>query len=381
MPFAKHGRFVPCVTLCFVASAFILTASVQAQTQEAQKPSVVVAEATLEAVTYSDTYLGRVEAIASVDVISRVAGFIEKINFQDGAKVTSGDVLIEIESDTYKADITQIQGQIESAKAEKKIADIELDRQQKLFERGDAAEAVVQRAQAQKGQADGLITQLQGSLQNAQIQLSYTKIMAPFEGRIGLTNLSKGAFVDQQTGALLTLTSIDPIYVTFPVANAQLLDFQKQGEDLESGQVALQLTLANGEVYKENGKVAVIDTTVQENTDTVLVRGVFPNPDGALLNNQLAKVAVIDKPDQKFLTIPADALQSDQDGYFVLTVGSDGKVAKAPIKTREVTGTQAVVTEGLKAGDKVITQGAQKVRVGMEVNAEPADASNQPAKE
>jgi membrane fusion protein (multidrug efflux system) len=362
-----------------VLSVFLISTSIQAQTPP--KPSVVVAEAKLESVTYSDTYLGRVSAVNSVDIIARVAGFVEKVNFKDGTKVASGEVLIEIESDSYKADVTQIQGQIEAAKAEKKLADIQLDRQQKLFKRGDVSQSVVQKAEAQQGQANGQIMQLQGSLQNAQIQLSYTKVTAPFDGRIGLTSIGTGAFVNPQSGTLLTLSSIDPIYVTFPVSNAQLLDLQKQGEILESSEVALQLILANGEVYKSRGKVAVIDTTVQENTDTVLVRGIFPNPDGALLNDQLARVSVIDSPDEKSLTIPADALQSDQGGYFVLTVGTDGKVAKTLIKTREVTGTQAVVTDGLKAGDKVITQGSQKVRVGMDVTTETADSSQQSAKE
>ena len=381
MYFAKFDRINWNASIQVFALVLFAAAPVQAQTEAPPKPSVVVAEASMTAVTYSDTYLGRIEAIDSVDIIARVDGFIENINFKDGAKVASGDVLIEIEEDSYQADISQIQGQIESAKAQKTLADIELDRQQKLFAKGDTPENVVQKAQAEQGQADGLITQLQGSLQDAQIQLSYTKIAAPFDGRIGLTDLSKGAYVGPQSGTLLTLTSIDPIYVSFPVANAQLLDFQKKGKNLQGGKVTLQLTLANGEVYESTGKVDVIDTTVQESTDTVLVRGVFPNPDGALLNDQLARVNVIDNPDKKSLTIPADALQSDQSGYFVLTVGSDGKVAKTPIKTGEVTGTQAVVTDGLKEGDKVITQGAQKVRVGMEVTAEPADTTKQPAKE
>lgn len=379
MSFIIIGHRFCSALISTVLSVVLISTSIQAQTPP--KPSVVVAEAKLESVTYSDTYLGRVVAVSSVDIVARVAGFVEKVNFKDGTKVASGEVLIEIESDSYKADITQIQGQIEAAKAEKKLADIQLDRQQKLFKRGDVSESVVQKAEAQQGQANGLILQLQGSLQNAQIQLSYTKVTAPFDGRIGLTSIGTGAFVNPQSGTLLTLSSIDPIYVTFPVSNAQLLDFQKQGEILESGEVALQLILANGEVYKSRGKVAVIDTTVQENTDTVLVRGIFPNPDGALLNDQLARVSVIDSPDEKSLIIPTDALQSDQGGYFVLTVGTDGKVAKTPIKTREVTGTQAVVTDGLKAGDKVITQGSQKVRVGMEVTTETADSSQQSAKE
>ena len=366
---------------CVIFSILPWADRVQAQTAAAPNPAVIVEKATLEAINYSDTYLGRVEAVSNVDLVARVAGFVEKVNFKDGTKVSTGDVLIDIEPDTYQAAITQIQGQIQAAQAAKTLADIELARQQKLLAKDDVAESVVQRAQAQQGQADGLITQLQGELQEAQIQLSYTKIIAPFDGRIGLTNIAKGAFVSPSGGALLALSSIDPIYVSFPVSNAQLLDFRKQQENLESKQVTLQLTLGNGDLYPDAGTVDVVDTQVQTGTDTILIRGVFPNPDGALLNDQLVRVRVTDQPGEKSLTIPSEALQSDQGGYFVLTVGSDGKVAKAPIKTREVTGARAVVTDGLKAGDQVITQGAQKVRVGMDVTVQLADDQKQPASE
>lgn len=364
--------FAPMLLILSVMLLSSVASTGSAQAKDPPKPTVTVAEATMKTVTQTDTYLGRIEAIDTVDIIARVAGFVDKINFTDGTTVKAQDVLIEIEPDTYQANIKEIQGQIESANAAQKLAEIETDRQQKLYDKGDVAQAVLQRAQAQQGQADGLVTQLQGSLDDAQIQLSYTKIIAPFDGRIGLTRISKGAFVEPQSGTLLTLTSVDPIYVTFPVSNAQLLDFQKRGEDLESKEVSLQLTLANGDVYGQAGHVETLDSSVQQSTDTVLVRGVFPNPDGALLNGQLTRVAVIDTPDAQVLTIPASALQSDQQGYFVLTVGADGTVAKTQIQTSTVTAEQAEVTSGLKAGDKVITEGSQKVRVGMQVNTQPA---------
>lgn len=381
MQFARP-RFVLFGVTCLIALSLTLPDDASAQTTAPPKPTVTIAEATLKTIAHSDTFLGRVEAINDVSIIARVAGFIEKINFKDGSKVSAGDVLVNIEPDAYEAAITQIQGEIQSAQASKTLADIELDRQQKLLAKGDVAENVVQRAQAQQGQADGLILQLQGSLQAAQLDLSYTKVSAPFDGRVGLTSIASGTFVSPESGALLTLSSIDPIYVVFPVANAQLLDFQKQRkENLDNAPINLQLILANGDVYSSAGKIDVIDTSVQAGTDTVLVQGVFSNPDGALLDGQLVRVTATDQPDKKSLTIPTEALQKDQDGYFVLTVGNDGKVAKAPIKIGQVAGTEVVVTDGLKASDQVITEGLQKVRVGMEVTSQPVAAAAPAASE
>lgn len=339
--------------------------------QDAPAPAVTVVKAEMKSLSESATYSGRIEATSKVDILARVDGFIDSIEFTDGAKVKADEVLIKIEPDAYKAEITQIEGQIKSAQAKKTLADIELNRQQILLSKGDVAEKVVQEAEAQQGQIDGEIQQLQGSLQVAKLNLSYTDIKAPFDGRIGLTNLAVGAYINPNSGVLFTLASIDPINVTFPVTDAEMIDFRDhRGAQAGKKPLQLSLTLANGDVYKELGAVKVVDTQVQAGTDSIMVRAVFPNPDGALLNGQLVQVSVSAPSDAKSLVVPAQALQRDQKGYFVLTVGSDGKVAKSDLTVDHISGTDAVVTDGLSEGDQVITEGAQKVRVGMVVDAQ-----------
>ncbi len=358
----------------FLSICLPLAGAAQQKDAAPPKPKVTVVAAAMKSVARSETFSGRIQAVDRVDIVARVPGFIDKIGFQDGKRVSTGEVLIEIEKDTYEAAITQIQGQIESAQAEKKLADIEVERQEKLLKTGDVAESVVQKAQAQQGKVDGQLLQLQGSLQNAQLNLSYTKITAPFDGRVGLTTISPGAFVGPDSGALLSLSSVDPINVVFPVAEAIVLDFRE--DDKPDGGVrslTLQMTMANGNRYDSNGKIDVVDTSVQSGTDSILVRGVFPNPDGLLVDGQLVRVGVIEEAEKPSIVIPVQALQKDQGGFFTLVVGGDGKVVKRPVKMARVAGTEAVIAEGLDAGDRVITEGAQKVRVGMEVDAAPPE--------
>lgn len=341
--------------------------------QDAPKPAVTVVPVALEAIDDSAVFTGRVEAVDHIEVRARVSGFVQSVGFDEGAKVAAGDTLFEIEPDAYEAAVTQIQGQVQSADAENTIADIEVNRQRTLFESDTVAEAVVQRAEAEQGRIEGQILQLQGSLRAAELDLSYTKITAPFTGRVGLSDIDVGAFVGPESGSLVILSSIDPIYVTFPVAEAVLLDFRaKRAANPDSAPVTATIVLANKKTYPEVGRIEVVDVAVQAGTDTVLVRASFPNPDGALLDGQLVDLTITDEAAEKSLTVPVQSLQRDQAGHFVMVVGDDDKVEKRPIVLARVAGLRAVISDGVKEGENVIFEGMQRARVGAIVDAEPA---------
>ncbi|MBB96914.1 MAG: efflux transporter periplasmic adaptor subunit [Rhodobacteraceae bacterium] len=379
-----------------------------------QAPVVGTVAVKAQDIAQSGQFTGRVQAVDRVDVLPRVSGFLLSIGFTEGSKVSQGQMLFEIEPDAYQAAVTQIEGQIKSAQAEKALADIEVDRQQKLVGDQVTAENVLQQAQAKQGQAQGTLEELQGALQAANLNLSYTTITAPFDGRVGLTDMSVGAYVSEATGTMVTVSSIDPIHVTFPVSEARFLDFTAKdqsdtttgatdgqpsaasdaqpsvatdtqpaaatdpGQDGGTGPAApitVSITLSNGRAYNKQGTIDVVDTQVQQGTDTILVRASFPNPDGLLRDGQLVRVTLQKDTGETSLTIPAQALQRDQGGYFVFVLGDGNKVEKRQITFGRMAGAEVVVAGGLKEGEQVITEGVQRARPGEVVTPQSASAA------
>ncbi len=372
------SRFSYCL-FGFLISLFFYTQS-YAQKQTSIKPVVTVTKVQSQAIANNETFTGRVEAIDKVDLIARVPGFVEAINFKEGAPVTAKDVLFQIEPDGYEATITQIKGQLESTKAAKKLADIEVTRQQTLYDKGTVAQSVLQQAQAEQGKVDGQMQELQGKLQAAELDLSYAKITAPFDGRIGLVDVSIGAFVGPGNGALATITSIDPIYVKFPISETRVLNFRAaRAVNPDDPPLEIKIVLANGSDYSETGKVTVIDTEVQPGTDSIFVKASLANHNAMLVDGQFVKVEVVENTQKKSLTVPVQALQKDQAGYFVMVVGDDNKVKKTPVKVGRISGLVAVIDDGLVEGQQVITEGSQRVHDGVEVDAQPTQDTNSPA--
>lgn len=365
-------------TILIGSVALTVGHAVIAQTSSAPpQPAVVTASVRSEALAYEQAFSGRVTAVQRIDLRARVSGFVTAIDFEEGQKVEEGTVLFEIEPDAYEAAVTQVQGQIASAEAEKKLADIELARQTELVKKQAAAETTAQQAEANVGNVEGKLTQLQGALQQAQLDLTYTKVAAPFAGRIGLTDIDIGAFVGPESGVLASLSSIDPIHVTFPVPEAVLIEFRKRMEPGTDGAgVTAGVVLATGDRYEHEGRVTVIDSEVQEGTDTILLRAEFDNPDGHLRDGQLVTIDLTEPNSETVLTIPVKALQRDQAGYFVMSVSDAGEVAKTPIEVARIAGTSVAIASGLEEGQQVITDGLQKVRPGMKVTVQPADAGS-----
>ncbi|MEX2517819.1 MAG: efflux RND transporter periplasmic adaptor subunit, partial [Paracoccaceae bacterium] len=280
------------------------------------------------------------------------------------------------ESTAYEAAVTEIQGQIKSAEAEKTLSDIEYDRQSTLFKQGNVAESVVQRVEAERGKIEGSLLQLQGSLQRAELNLSYTEIIAPTAGKIGLASVDVGDLVAVGDPALAILTSVDPINVLFPIDEATLLDVRARYPEETASKVIVELTLANGQKYDGNGSLDFIDVEVQQGTDTITLRASFANPKGRLIDGQLVNVTVRGEAAETSLTITPQALQKDQAGYFVLVVGDDGVVEKRPVELGRVVGAVAVIESGLKAGERVITEGLNKARPGAKVDAAETGEKN-----
>lgn len=364
-------------SLAFAMPLLLLLQSLalpSARAQDTQTPpAVVVAPAEMQDLRERATFTGRLRAIQRVDIRARVAGFVEEVAFTEGRRVESGAALYRIEDDAYRAAVQQIEGSISAAEAQLELAKLQRDRQQTLVERGTGAQAQLDIAQAELGRAQGELERLRGSLAQAKLDLSYTTITAPFDGVMGLSNVDVGAFVSPEAGALTTLTRLDPMNVTFPVATSQVLQFRRQrAGGAEIAAPSVQLNLPDGTTYPRSGEIDFIDTKVDQGTDTVTVRARFDNPDGVLPDGALVTVMLEAGEEQLVLSVPRRAVQRDQEGAFVLVVNAESKVERQRVEVSRTTAGRAVIASGLEQGELVITEGVNKVRPGIVVDAAPA---------
>jgi membrane fusion protein (multidrug efflux system) len=337
----------------------------------APPPAVTVVSVQPTDVTPGAGFNGRVVAVDDVQLRARVTGFLEKRLFEEGADVKVGDLLFAIEEAPYQAVVDQRQAELASAEANRVNTAVQLRRGEELVKNKNIPQAEVDERRAADEMAAAKILEARAALERAKIDLGYTDIYAPVVGRIGRSAFSIGNLVGPDSGVLATIVSQDPIYVTFPVSQRQLLEYRRKGGDA-AGPPVVRVTLPDGSAYEQPGKVNFFDVQVDQGTDTVTVRAAFPNPERTLVDGQFVNVRVERGEPVQMLAVPQASVQIDQAGPFVLVVGGDNKVEARRITPGAMAGAQVVVQAGLKAGDKVIVEGIQKARPGMAVSATEA---------
>jgi membrane fusion protein, multidrug efflux system len=294
--------------------------------------------------------------------------------FKEGEIVKKGDPLYRIEKGLFQADVVNAQGALERTKAAKTLTAIQLQRAQDLLEKNAGTAVARDQALAADQQAEGAIMADQASLDTANINLGYTDIVSPITGKISKTNITVGNVVGPDSGVLTTIVSQDPMYVTFPVSQRELLQAQLRNSPADLAKIKIKIRFADGSTYKHEGTVNFLDVSVDRATDTVLARATIPNPDGQLIDGQLVSVAVEAGEPQEKVVIPQAALIADQEGVYVFVV-EDGKAVVKRVKTGGESGANVVVDQGLNGGEQVIVEGIQSTRPGQPVQAAPAPAS------
>jgi membrane fusion protein, multidrug efflux system len=334
-------------------------------------PAVIVAQATLRSITRSASHVGRVQAIKTVNLVTRVAGFLLRQAFTEGQQVKSGDLLFVVEQDTYRAAVAQAQATVAKAQAVEKNAALTLQRSQDLVRTNAVPQSTVDQNMSDHDAAQADVLSAQASLDQANINLGYTEIRAPIDGRIGMILISVGNFVTPTSGTLATIVTQDPIYVLFPVSTQQFVAYKQRlpsRPDLPSNAV-VRIKLPNGQDYPHSGPVNFFDIQTNRGTDTLTVRAQLPNPDGWLLHGQIVDVTVEAGEPKQALMIPQAALQLDRSGSYVLVVGPDDKVVQRRVTLGAVEGSEVMIEQGLSAGERVIVEGIQKVHPGERVTA------------
>lgn len=360
-------------TRVVIGAAAALFAAAMVAPAAAQAP-VGTVYAERKPIAATADFVGRIEATDRVQIRARVQGYLERMLFTEGDFVKVGAPLYRIEQAPFQAAVEQAQAALDRSKAEKILTAVQLERQEKLMEQNSTAASARDQARAADEEAAATILANQASLDIAKINLGYTEITAPISGKISKTNVTIGNVVGPDSGALTLLVSEDPMYVTFPVSQVDLLKVEKREHLLDIRNVKVKIRFADGSTYKHEGTVNFVDVSVDRYTDTVLVRATMPNPDGLLIDGQLVSVTLESgKPEEK-VVVPQSALIADQEGIYVFVV-EDGKAVVRRITVGAEEGPNIVVEKGLQGGEQVIVAGIQSVRPGQPVQASPMPAS------
>lgn len=341
----------------------------------APPPSVTVATAFNQEVRASAEFIGKVEAIDSVDLIARVDGFLEKKAVEDGATVKAGDLLFQIEKDQYAASLAASKADLAKANADLKLKEADLLRETQLFEKGHVSRAKFEASEAARDQAASAVGAAEAAIKQAELQLKYTDISAQFDGRIGRTEYSVGDVVGPGSKPLARLVRTAPVYVAFSISEQDLVRaIERTGDSVRdlltrSDAPALSVILPTGQLLDEEGKVVFVDNQVDPRTGTIAVRGQFDNASDLLIDGQFVTVVIKAAKAVNRLMVPQAALQRDQKGDFVLVINDQQMVEQRHIETGKQVETAWTVEDGLQEGERVIVQGLQKVRPGVPVNA------------
>jgi membrane fusion protein (multidrug efflux system) len=339
-------------------------------------PEVGFVVARVEAVPVTTSLGGRTVAFETSEVRPQVGGLIRRRLFTEGGFVRAGQPLYQIDASLYQAAVDQAAANLASARASAQAADERVRRFAPLAKMQAIAEQDYTDALAEARVARAAVAQNGAALETARITLRYATITAPISGRIGRSLATPGALVSaSQATPLTTIQRIDPIYVDMQQSSAELTALRRAiaAGGAAPGSTAVRLQLEDGSPYGLTGTVEFSEMTVNEATGTVTLRARFPNPQGLLLPGMFVTATFEQAVDPTAILVPQQAVQRDFDGSaFVYLAGPNNKAMRRKIETSRTAGSNWIVTSGLKAGDRVITQGVGNLRDGADIRAVPA---------
>ncbi len=347
-------------------------------------PAVGVVRAQMQPITETSEFVGRIQATDRVALVARVTAFMEQRLFTEGAEVNKGDLLYVLEQPPFQADLAAKQATVLQLQANLTDATIAYNRAVSLLRTPAGQQSTVDDTRATMLADAALVQNADAQLRQSQINLDYTQIHAPINGKIGRTSLTVGNVVSPNSGTLATIVSQDPMYVVFPISVRTALELRERyAHNGGFSSVVIRIRLPDGRIYGQNGTLDFVDNTISANTDTLILRGSIPNPplnEGKvgeetlreLVDGEFVSVMLEGVQPVQLLTVPRSAVLSDQSGDYVYTVDAQNKVQQTRIQLGQSTPTVASVLSGLTEGAMVITDGVQKVRPGQVVSPGPA---------
>ena len=385
----KNRGLTPLAVVLMLSGSLALTGCDDKEAkQQQQVPEVGVVTLKTEPLQITTELPGRTNAFRVAEVRPQVSGIILKRNFTEGSDVVAGVSLYQIDPATYQAAYSSAKGDLAKAEAAAKIAQLTLNRYQKLVGTQYISKQDFDSAQADAQQADAAVLAAKAAVETARINLAYTKVTSPISGRIGKSAVTEGALVQNgQANALATVQQLDPIYVDVTQSSNDFLRLKQELDNgtlkQKDGKAKVDLITQDGISYPQSGSLQFSDVTVDQTTGSITLRAIFPNPNHTLLPGMFVRAKLEEGINPNALLVPQQGVTRNPRGdATAMVVDGDNKVAGRQITASQAIGDKWLVTDGLKAGDKVIITGLQKVKPGAQVKAQevnPDDKKQQNA--
>ncbi|HGG4888456.1 TPA: multidrug efflux RND transporter periplasmic adaptor subunit AcrA [Salmonella enterica subsp. enterica serovar Welikade] len=380
----KNRGLTPLAVVLMLSGSLALTGCDDKQDQQGgqQMPEVGVVTLKTEPLQITTELPGRTVAYRIAEVRPQVSGIILKRNFVEGSDIEAGVSLYQIDPATYQATYDSAKGDLAKAQAAANIAELTVKRYQKLLGTQYISKQEYDQALADAQQATAAVVAAKAAVETARINLAYTKVTSPISGRIGKSSVTEGALVQNgQASALATVQQLEPIYVDVTQSSNDFLRLKQELANgslkQENGKAKVDLVTSDGIKFPQSGTLEFSDVTVDQTTGSITLRAIFPNPDHTLLPGMFVRARLQEGTKPTALLVPQQGVTRTPRGdATVLVVGADNKVETRQIVASQAIGDKWLVTDGLKAGDRVVVSGLQKVRPGAQVKVQEITADN-----
>ena len=372
-------------TSLFLASGLLFAAGCKKSSVAGVPPPLEVGVATAEQrdVPIDGEWVGNLDGFVNAQIQPQVSGYLIRQDYREGQQVHKGQVLFEIDERSFQAAVDQAQGQLAQARAQLELSRINVRRDQPLVAAHALAQSQLDNDTQQAAQYAAMVQTDEASVRSAQLNLGWTKVRSLVDGVAGKAVMQVGNLVSTTT-ALTTVSQVNPIKAYFAISEQEYLNLSDSAKrrgvtDLlrVGSKIPLELTLSNGQVYAQKGTIVFVDRGVDNTTGTIMVAGSFPNSSNLLRPGQYAKVRALTSVQKNAILVPQRAVMDQQGQHLVVVVGPNNMTATRPVTVGNQVGSNWIITSGIRAGDRVVTEGNDKIRGPMPVRPTSEQATSQ----